>query len=63
MHPETEVARVSAVVMMSRAHYSLGLAYVMIEEPNLAKKQFKKVLKIDPENEDAKNQLTKLNEY
>ena len=47
----------------SRAYYSLGQAYVTVEELKLAKKQFKKALDIDPENEDAKNQLTKLNEY
>lgn len=44
----------------SRAHYSLGQAYVTAEEPKLAKKQFKKALDIDPANEEAKNQLAKL---
>jgi len=46
----------------SRAHYSLGQAYVSVEEPKLAKKQFKKALDIDPENEDAKNQLAKMDD-
>ena len=46
----------------SRAHYSLGQAYETADEKKLAKKHFKKALDIDPENEDAKNQLAKLNE-
>ena len=46
----------------SRAHYSLGQAYVTAEEIKKAKKQFKKALDIDPENEEAKNQLAKLDE-
>jgi polyisoprenoid-binding protein YceI len=46
----------------SRAHYSLGQAYVNTEETKLAKKQFKKALDLDPENEDAKNQLAKLDD-
>jgi len=46
----------------SRAHYSLGQAYATGGEPKLAKKQFKKALNLDPENEDAKSQLAKLDE-
>jgi len=46
----------------SRAHYSLGQAYVNIEETKLAKKQFKKALELDPQNEDAKDQLAKLDD-
>ena len=46
----------------SRAHYNLGQAYVTVEELKLAKRQFKKTLDIDPENEDAKEQIAKLDE-
>ena len=46
----------------SRAHYSLGQAYVNTEEPKLAKKQFKKALELDPANEEAKTELAKLDD-
>lgn len=46
----------------SKAHYSLGQAYVTAEDSKLAKKQFKKALSLDPANEEAKNQLAKLDE-
>ncbi len=46
----------------SKAHYSLGQAYVTAEDPKLAKKQFKKALSLDPANEEAKDQLAKLDD-
>lgn len=46
----------------SNAHYSLGEAYMTVEDAKSAKKQFKKSLELDPNNEDAKTQLAKMDE-
>jgi len=46
----------------SRAHYSLGQAYLTNEDTKSAKKQFKKAVDLDPGNEEAKTQLAKLDD-
>lgn len=44
----------------SDAHLNLGQSYLTTEDTDQAKKSFKKSLKLDPENEAAKEELAKL---
>ena len=43
------------------AHLSLAKAYITVENTKEAKASFKKALKVDPDNEEAKAGLDKLN--
>jgi len=44
----------------SNAHFSLGQAYLAVEDTKMAKKSFKKAVDLDPSNKEAKTELDKL---
>jgi tetratricopeptide (TPR) repeat protein len=41
-------------------HYHLGLAYEKLNQPALARQQLERVLKIDPNHDDARKALSQL---